>query len=146
MSINAIGGAGSPGAAADSNWPSVLGASARVLGLSTASVGAQLRAGASLSQIAARQGVSQDALTQAIAGALSPSTQSATTQPEREAIASQIAQRPGGAATRHNAGDVAAELASLESDASLAPLLATYGAGGTVGAGAQRGATVDELA
>ena len=115
MSVDAIeSGNGWALTSADSNWPSVLSAAAGVLGLSTSTVTVELRSGASLSFLAQAQGVSQDALAHAIAGALSPSTLSATTPDERLQIAAQIAQRAGGAPARYTAGSLLADLDELE--------------------------------
>ncbi len=88
-------------ASLQNNWQNVLGGAAKALGMSTGSVSAQLRAGASLSSIAQAQGVPQQALTDAIASALSPSTQAASTSAERQQIASSIANRAGGGHGHH---------------------------------------------
>jgi hypothetical protein len=149
MSVNVIGGGVATTTPAESNWPAVLGAAAGVLGMSPGAVSAQLRGGASLSDLAAQQGASGQALTGAIAGALSPSTVSATTDAEREQIATQIAQRPGGAAARYAGSDLAGELAALESAGApslLANAAAGYRPNGAAGTPVQSGAAVNELA
>ena len=109
-------------------------------------ISTQLRAGASLSELADTQGVSGQALTDAIAGALSSSTLAATTPQEREQIAARIAQRPGGAAARYAGSDLAGELASLETTPLVANPAATYGSSGSAGAAQQSGVAIDELA
>lgn len=84
------------GSSLRSNWQNVLGAAAKALGMSASSISSQLRAGASLSSIAQAQGVSEQTLTDAIAGALSPRTQAAASDVERVRIATGIANRVGG--------------------------------------------------
>lgn len=84
------------GSSLQSNWQNVLGAAAKALGMSASSISSQLRAGASLSSIAHAQGVSEQTLTDAISGALSPRTQAAASDAERARIATGIANRVGG--------------------------------------------------
>ncbi len=93
---SAAGAQSQSGSALQNNWRNVLGAAANALGLSPSSVSSQLQAGASLSSIAQSQGVSEQALTGAIAAALSPSTQASATAAERQQIATSIANRAGG--------------------------------------------------
>ncbi|MGD0197576.1 MAG: hypothetical protein ABSC56_06690 [Solirubrobacteraceae bacterium] len=157
MSVNAIGNhpgwAPTPG---ESNWQNVLDASADVLGLSPSAVSQQLRAGGtSLSSIAQQQGVSAQALTQAIAGALSPSTLASTTSEQQSQVAQRIAQRTGGGQARYSGGGVADELAEFDdaqvsASAGPAPQLAnaatTYAASGATNAPVQSGAAIDERA
>jgi hypothetical protein len=155
MSVNAISNAGDWGApSAESNWQNVLAASAKALGLSTGAVSQQLRAGASLSSLAEQQGVSQQTLTQAIAGALSPSTRSATTSTEQLEIATRIAQRVGGGQARHVAipsGDPLLEsLGESDSGDTLGALRASvataYASNGTQSTPSPSGTAIDELA
>jgi hypothetical protein len=137
------------GSSSQSNWQNVLSAAAGVLGMSTGAVSAQLRAGASLASIAQSGGVPQQALAQAISGALSPSTRSATTSAQRQQIATSIADRLGGAGSRRGPG----------ADQAGDPLLASAGSSSGSGSSSRvdllaitlepddaSGASVDELA
>lgn len=157
MSLNTIAGAGleaaQPSSSLQSNWQNVLSAASKTLGLGVGSVTAQLHAGASLSSIAQSQGISQAALVDAIAGALSPSTQAASTAAERQQIATSIADRAGvhgRHAGQQTAGAGASNplLAGLEADAAVsvsissADVLVVL----TAGASPPSASTVDQLA
>jgi hypothetical protein len=153
MSVNAISNTGDWGpTSAESNWQNVLAASAGALGLSQGAVSQQLRAGASLSSIAEQQGVPQQTLTAAIAGALSPSTRSATTSAEQLDIATAIAQRVGGGQARHVAVPAGDELLDSLGEAGdtlgalRASVATAYVSNGSLSTPSPSSTAIDELA
>jgi hypothetical protein len=157
MSLNTIAGAGlegaQPSSSLQSNWQNVLSAASKTLGLGVGSVTAQLKAGASLSSIAQSHGISQGALIDAIAGALSPSTQAASTAAERQQIATSIAGRAGAVHGRHahqQSGGPADSLPDgLEADAAVSVSISSADVLVVLTAGASppsNGSTVDQLA
>jgi hypothetical protein len=159
MSSNTITGATAgavqPSSSLQSNWRNVLGAAAKALGMRASSVSAQLRTGSSLSSIAQSRGVPQQALTSAIASALSPSTQAAATNAERQKIATSIANRVGGGShSRQGAGgsdaandplpaDIGGDDASVSVSITSADVLIVLTAGAT---SVPSGSTIDQLA
>ncbi len=80
-----------------SMWQNVMSAAAGALGESASAVQQQLQGGSSLSSIAQAQGVSQQSLVQAIAGALSQGGSTTASGDQLQQIATNIANRvPGG--------------------------------------------------